>query len=85
MEFLQNTDADEDDDDEDASSFVTAPPVPAFPPVATETLPLRYDHTRREEQARAVAMGGRAVDARKFDPVFEDYYTLRLRGTVFKK
>lgn len=87
MEFLENTNADEgddnddddDDDDEDASSFVTAPLLPAFPPVAMETLRMHYDHDRREEQASAVAMGGRATAAGRFDS--ESYYTLRLRGT----
>ncbi|XP_035005354.2 RPA-related protein RADX isoform X1 [Hippoglossus stenolepis] len=80
MEFLENSNADEDDsDDDDASSFVTAPLFPAFPPIAEETLPMRYDHTSREEQAVVVAMGGRAGPGR-FDPAFDDYYTLRLRA-----
>lgn len=80
MEFLQNSSASEDEesDEEGASSFVTAPPIPTFPSVAMETLPLPYDHTQRVEQANVVAMGGRA--SRKFDSAFEDYYTLRLRG-----
>ncbi|XP_076580767.1 RPA-related protein RADX isoform X1 [Chaetodon auriga] len=81
MEFLENTNADEDvddDDDEDSSSFVTAPLLPAFPPVAVETLPMRYDHARREEQAVAVAMGGRAVAAKRFVLALEDHYSLRL-------
>ncbi|XP_026178016.1 RPA-related protein RADX isoform X2 [Mastacembelus armatus] len=76
MEFLRTNDG---DDDNDTSSFVTAPLLPAFSPVAMETLPLRYDHTRREEQAVAVAMGGRVIPGR-FDSAFEDYYTLRLRA-----
>ncbi|KAM9335144.1 RPA-related protein RADX [Symphorus nematophorus] len=85
MEFLESTNADEDDDDddddEDASSFVTAPLLPAFPPIAVETLPMRYDHACREEQAGAVAMGGRATAVcGKFDSAPEDYYTLRLRA-----
>ncbi|XP_036967077.1 RPA-related protein RADX isoform X2 [Acanthopagrus latus] len=80
MEFLENANTDEDDNDDDASSFVTAPLLPAFPPVAMETLPMRYDHTHREEQAAAVAMGGKASLAGKFDFVPEDYYTLRLRA-----
>ncbi|XP_023253285.1 RPA-related protein RADX-like [Seriola lalandi dorsalis] len=80
MEFLENTNADEDDsDDDDTSSFVTAPLSPTFPPVAVETLPMRYDHTHREEQAVTVAMGGR-VTPEGFDYAIEDYYTLRLRA-----
>lgn len=79
-EFLNSTNADEDDVDDDQSSFVSAPLLPAFPSVAMETLPLRYDHASREEQAAAVAMGGR-VTAGRFDSALEDYYTLRLRGT----
>ncbi|KAM6909469.1 uncharacterized protein FYW49_013304 [Xenentodon cancila] len=77
MEFLEN--AAGEDDNEDASSFTTAPLPPALPPVATETLPLRYDHDRREEQAVAVAMGGWVAPGR-FDSALEDYYTLRLRA-----
>ncbi len=89
MEFLENTNADEDEDeedddaDEDSSSFVTAPLLPTFPPIAEETLPMRYDHAHREEQVGAVAMGGRALTAMKFDSALEDYYTLRLRGDYF--
>ncbi|XP_018545926.1 RPA-related protein RADX [Lates calcarifer] len=83
MEFLENPDAADDDsddrDDDDASSFVTAPLLPAFPPVAVETLPMRYDHERREEQAAAVELGGRVTGGR-FDFTPEDYYTLRLRA-----
>ncbi|KAM7366728.1 hypothetical protein PAMP_016137 [Pampus punctatissimus] len=78
MEFLKNTDEDDDNDDEDDSSFVTAPSVPAFPPVAMETLKMHYDHDHREEQAAAVALGGRATTAGRF--VSEDYYTLRLKA-----
>ncbi|XP_030580882.1 RPA-related protein RADX isoform X2 [Archocentrus centrarchus] len=83
MEFLENTNADdnndEDEDDEDALSFVTAPALPTFPPVAVETLPMRYDHTRREEQAAVVALGGSVMPGR-FDSTLEDYYNLRLRA-----
>ncbi|XP_053271806.1 LOW QUALITY PROTEIN: RPA-related protein RADX [Pleuronectes platessa] len=82
MEFLENPNADEDEDDSDedgASSFVTAPLFPDFPSVAEETLPMRYDHASRKEQAVVVAMGGRA-DPGRFDPAFDDYYTLRLRA-----
>lgn len=85
MEFLENADnnnEDIDEDDEDASSFVTAPTSPTFPPIAVETLPMRYDHTHWEEQAARVAMGGRVMPGR-FDSALEDYYTLRLRGVVF--
>ncbi|XP_026225225.1 RPA-related protein RADX isoform X2 [Anabas testudineus] len=81
-EFLENTngeDDSDDDDDDDASSFVTAPLLPAFPPIAMETLPMLYDHTCREEQAVAVAMGGGATPER-CDLAVEDYYTLRLRA-----
>nr|XP_033465274.1 RPA-related protein RADX isoform X4 [Epinephelus lanceolatus] len=84
MEFLENTNADEeddsDDDDDDTSSFVTAPLLPVSPTIAVETLPMRYDHAHREEQAVAVAMGGRASAAGRFDSAIEDYYTLRLRA-----
>ncbi|XP_041842090.1 RPA-related protein RADX isoform X8 [Melanotaenia boesemani] len=78
MEFLENTPEDDDEDD-DASSFTTAPLPPAFPPVAMETLPMPYDHIRREEQAVALAMGGR-LTCGKFDFIYRDYYTLRLRA-----
>ncbi|XP_039644358.1 nuclear envelope pore membrane protein POM 121-like [Perca fluviatilis] len=81
MEFLENVDDEDDEDEEDATSFVTAPLLPTFPPVAMETLPMRYDHGRREEQAVAVAMGGRpAATATRFDSALKDYYTLRLRA-----
>ncbi|XP_073330936.1 RPA-related protein RADX [Pagrus major] len=80
MEFLENVNADENDDDDDTSSFITAPLLPAFPSVAMETLPMRYDHAHREEQAAAVAMGGKGSVAGKFDFIPEDYYTLRLRA-----
>lgn len=83
MEFLENpTDEEEEedgDDDEDDASFTTAPLPPVFPPVAAETLPMRYDHTHREEQLVAVSMGGGAT-WEKFDSSLQDYYTLRLRG-----
>lgn len=82
MEFLESTNADEDDkedEDGDTSSFVTAPLHPDQPPIALETLPLRYDHAHREEHAVAMAMGG-ALSGR-FDSVLDEYYTLRLRGT----
>ncbi|KAG7236238.1 hypothetical protein INR49_001154 [Caranx melampygus] len=78
MEFLENSNTDEDDVN-DASSFVTAPLPPTFPPVAMDTLPMRYDHARGDEQAVAVAMGGR-VTPERFDSALEDYYTLRLRA-----
>lgn len=81
LEFLQNVDQDDDEDDEDSSSFVCAPVLPSFPPIAVETLPMRYEHSRREEQAGALAMGGRPVAARKRDWAVQDYFTLRLRGT----
>lgn len=75
MEFLQNTSTDEDEDEE---SCVTPPLPPVLAPVAEETLPLRYDHSRREELAGAVALGGRVSGTAGC--VWEDYYTLRLRG-----
>ncbi|XP_028998778.1 RPA-related protein RADX isoform X2 [Betta splendens] len=80
-EFLDNTNADEDKDstDEDAASFVISPLPPDFTPIALETLPMRFDYTHREEQAVAVAMGGR-VTAERQDWALEDYYTLRLRA-----
>lgn len=77
MEFLQNTTTDEEDDCEVAP---VAPPIPpVLPPIAMETLPLRYNHEQREELAGAVALGGRVSAAS--NTVFDDYYTLRLRGT----
>lgn len=79
MEFLQNASTDEDDD-EDGDSFFTAPLPPVLPPIAVETLPLRYDHSHREGLVAAVALGGRACATS--DPVFEDYYTLRLKGAA---
>ncbi|XP_078100730.1 LOW QUALITY PROTEIN: RPA-related protein RADX [Sander vitreus] len=80
MEFLENADEDEEEDEEDASSFVTAPFLPTFPSVAVETLPMRYDHAHREEQAVAVVMGGRPAAAARFESALQDYYTLRLRA-----
>ena len=84
MEFLENTEDEDEDEDEDALSFTTALPPPTFPPVAMETLPIRYNHTHREQQAGAVVMGGRAPPG-GFDSALEDYYTLRLRGTHTRK
>lgn len=78
MEFLQNTSTEEDEDD-DVESRETPPPPPVLPPIAQETLPLRYDHSQREGLAGAVALGGRVSGFS--DCVFQDYYTLRLRGT----
>uniref|UniRef100_UPI0037E86038 LOW QUALITY PROTEIN: RPA-related protein RADX n=1 Tax=Semicossyphus pulcher TaxID=241346 RepID=UPI0037E86038 len=83
MEFLENTrpaEDEEDDDDDDTSSFNTAPLPPAFPLVAVETLPMRYDHAHREEQADAVSMAGKAMAAGRFDVGQEDCYTLRLKA-----
>lgn len=84
MEFLDNTNSDDDDDDDDdeASFFISAPLLPRFPPVANETLPMRYDHAHREEQAGAVAMGGAGLIAGKFEFALEEYFTLRLRGNL---
>nr|XP_043878458.1 LOW QUALITY PROTEIN: RPA-related protein RADX [Solea senegalensis] len=79
MEFLENTVSDDSEDDDSSVSFVTAPLPLAFTPIAMETLPMRYDHAHREEQAAAVAMGG-WVEPGRFDSAFEDYYTLRLRA-----
>eukprot|EP00066_Takifugu_rubripes_P025864 XP_011615130.1 PREDICTED: uncharacterized protein CXorf57-like [Takifugu rubripes] len=76
MEFLQSTSTDEDEEDEE--SCVTPPLPPVLTPVAEETLPLRYDHSRREELAGAVALGGRLSGTAGC--VLEDYYTLRLRA-----
>ncbi|XP_068569142.1 RPA-related protein RADX isoform X1 [Cebidichthys violaceus] len=82
MEFLETRnpeeEEEEDDDDGDTSSFVTAPHFPAFPPVAVETLPMRYDHAHKEEQAVAVEMGGAAWGG--FEAAIDEYYTLRLRA-----
>lgn len=81
MEFLQNSSTDEDDDD--VASFVTADLPPAAPPIAKETLPLRYEHSQREGLAASVALGGRA--SATSDPVFQDYYTVRLRGNARRR
>lgn len=80
-EFLDinAADGDDDSDEEDTASFVTSSLPPDFPPVALETLPLRFEHKHREEQAVAVAMGGRLTPGR-WNWALEDYYTLRLRG-----
>lgn len=78
LEFLQRSDEEEPEEDEDEDAFAVAPQPPAFTPIAMETLPLRYDHNQREEQAAAVALGGRVPAT--FDPLFQDYYTFRLRG-----
>ncbi|XP_060886702.1 RPA-related protein RADX [Labrus mixtus] len=81
MEFLENTNSDEGEDEEDdTSSYVTAPLLPVFPLVAVETLPMHYDHARKEDQAGVVAMGGKATDDGGFDFALEDYYTLRLKA-----
>ncbi|XP_076019309.1 RPA-related protein RADX isoform X2 [Genypterus blacodes] len=80
MEFIEkNDDEDGESTEEDASSFLTAPAIPTAPLVAPETLPMRYCHVQREEQAAAMAMGGR-MPAGKFDSASESYYTLRLRA-----
>lgn len=84
MEFVvpagEEDEDDDDDDDDDSSSYATAALPPTFSPVATETLPLRFDYNHREEQAAAVAMGGGA-SAESFGSAPRDYYTVRLRGT----
>ncbi|KAM4611674.1 uncharacterized protein ACJ7VT_012355 [Polymixia lowei] len=87
MEFITkpNDHQDEDDEDEDASSFITAPLFPHITPVAMETLPLRYSHAHREEQAVTMAMqsgewqtGGGTLE--QFESPVESHYTLRLRA-----
>ncbi|XP_023821820.1 RPA-related protein RADX isoform X3 [Oryzias latipes] len=78
MEFLENPEEEEEQQEEDVSSFTTAPLPPAFQPVAMETLPMRFDHAHREEQAAVVTMEGGAT-ARMFNSAPEDYYTLKLR------
>lgn len=80
MEFLGNEDGDTDDDED--VSFADCPQRPALSPVAPETLPMRYDHARREEQMAAVAMGGRLHARSKFTFTCEDYFTLRLKGEL---
>lgn len=81
MEFVVPAgEEDEDDDDDDDSSSYAAALPPTFSPVATETLPLRFDYSHREEQAAAMAMGGGA-SAESFGSAPKDYYTVRLRGT----
>ncbi|KAK2863511.1 hypothetical protein Q5P01_003044 [Channa striata] len=80
MEFLDDADPLEDeDDDDDTSTFVTAPLLPDFVPIAAETLPMRYNHARREEQMVTVATEARFAPGR-FDWALDDYYTLRLRA-----
>ncbi|KAK9525189.1 hypothetical protein VZT92_017511 [Zoarces viviparus] len=80
MEFLENPEEEEEDgvDDGDTSSFVTAPLLPALPPISVETLPMRYDHAHKEEQAVAVEMGGAAWG--RFETTINEYYTLRVRA-----
>lgn len=83
MEFLENTNADEgeeEEEDEDASSYTTAPLIPTFPQVSEETLPMRFNHARKEEQAAMVALDGVATAAEGFDVALRDYYTLRLKA-----
>lgn len=83
MEFLENTNTDEGEEDEDehedASSYATARLPPSFLPVAVETLPMLYQHGRREEQAVAVSMDG-SVTAEGFDFAVRDHFTLRLKA-----
>ncbi|XP_028298231.1 RPA-related protein RADX isoform X2 [Gouania willdenowi] len=83
MEFLLSADEDEsvgvDDEDEADSSCSSAPLRPSVAPVAVETLPLRYDHSRGEEQAAAMALGGASSALEGFDSTHQGYYTLRLR------
>lgn len=78
MEFLGNEDGDTDDDE--AASFAGGPQRPALRPVAPETLPMRYDHGRREEQVATVAMEGQPHTGRKFAFACDHYFTLRLKG-----
>lgn len=78
MEFLGNED--EDTDENEVVSFTGSPQRPAVSAVALETLPMRYDHARREEQMAAVAMGGQLHTSSKFAFNCEDYFTLRLKG-----
>ncbi|XP_054608689.1 RPA-related protein RADX [Dunckerocampus dactyliophorus] len=82
MEFLQKTseedDEDEDEDEDDGSSFVTCPSHPDFPHIAAESLTMRYDPAHKDQQAVAVAMGGRlTASGVTFDS--QDYYTFTLR------
>ncbi|XP_075891311.1 uncharacterized protein LOC142894066 isoform X5 [Nelusetta ayraudi] len=78
MEFLGNEDGDTDDDE--AASFAGGPQRPALRPVALETLPMRYDHGRREEQVAAVAIEGQLHTGRKFAFACDHYFTLRLKA-----
>ncbi|KAM8899692.1 RPA-related protein RADX isoform 3-T3 [Spinachia spinachia] len=81
MEFLESPNADEDkeeDEDGDTSSFLTGPLPLEQSDITLETLPLRYDHAHKEEQAVAIAMGGALTG--RFDSVLDEYYTLRLRA-----
>lgn len=78
MEFLGNEDGDTDEDE--AVSFAGGPQRPAVSPVALETLPMRYDHARREAQMAAVAMGVQLHASSKFTFTCEDYFILRLKS-----
>lgn len=86
MEFLENTEGgevdeeDDDEGDEDVLSYVTAPLPPTVPLVALETLPMRYSHVHREEQAVTVSMAGKLTSAGGFDFVREDHYALKLKA-----
>nr|XP_057921681.1 RPA-related protein RADX isoform X2 [Doryrhamphus excisus] len=79
MEFLQKTsDDDDEDDDDDESSFVSCPSCPDFPHIAVESLTMRYNPAHKDQQADAVAMGGRPTTSGvTFDS--QDYYTFTLR------
>ncbi|KAL6118163.1 uncharacterized protein ACO6RY_03016 [Pungitius sinensis] len=80
MEFIESNvdEDDEDNEDGDTLPLVSAPLPPEQPLITLETLPLRYDHAHREEQAVAIAMGGALTG--RFDSALNEYYTLRLRA-----
>nr|XP_054590818.1 RPA-related protein RADX [Nothobranchius furzeri] len=80
MEFLESpADEDDDDDDDDDDDTLLFSSTPTFPSVHMETLPMKYNYTRREEQAATLAMEG-TMTSETFDPAHKDYYTLRLRA-----
>lgn len=83
MEFLGNED--EDTDEDEAVPFVGGPQRPTVGAVALETLPMRYEHARKEEQTAAVALGGQLHTSSKFTFICEDYFALRLKGEFVSK
>ncbi|XP_072315292.1 RPA-related protein RADX [Eucyclogobius newberryi] len=76
LEFLQ--DSEDSEEDSAPSSYITA--ASTLEPIATETLPVRYDPAQKEALSIALTMGAGVADgAHGFQFAFEDYYSLRLQ------